>query len=77
MNEKTKTKLRRLLPVFILAAAGLIGGYAYYYYVGCASGACVLSSNPYISTLYGGLLGGLTGSLLVKKPKPDTGSEKD
>lgn len=36
--------------------AALIGGtagYAYYYYVGCVSGTCAITSNPYISTLYG------------------------
>ncbi len=32
-------------------------GYGYYRLVGCSSGACPLTSNPYISTAYGGLLG--------------------
>jgi hypothetical protein len=32
-------------------------GFLYYYYVGCASGTCPISSNPYISVIYGGVLG--------------------
>lgn len=40
--------------------AGIIGaaaGYAYYYYIGCMSGTCPITSNPYISTLYGTAVG--------------------
>ena len=46
---------KRILPVFV----GAIGGYAYYHFIGCASGACPISSDPYISTAYGGLIGAL------------------
>lgn len=40
---------------FVLA--GALGGYAYYYFIGCASGTCPISSNPYVSTLYGAMIG--------------------
>jgi hypothetical protein len=36
---------------------GSIGGFAYYHFIGCASGTCPISSNPYISTAYGALIG--------------------
>ncbi len=36
---------------------GAIAGYAYYYFVGCASGTCAITSNPYISTAYGAFMG--------------------
>ncbi len=34
-------------------------GYAFYYYVGCATGTCIITGNPYMSTLYGGFMGWL------------------
>ena len=39
----------------ILAGAGL--GFGYYKLVGCSTGACPLTSNPWISTTYGAILG--------------------
>jgi len=39
--------------------AGAIGGYLYYYFVGCASGTCAITSKPMNSTLYGAMMGGL------------------
>ncbi len=39
--------------------AGALGGYLYYYFVGCAGGSCAITSNPVNSTLYGSLMGGL------------------
>ena len=38
-------------------AAGASLGYLYYYYIGCASGSCAITSNPYISTAYGAMMG--------------------
>lgn len=40
-------------------AMGAVGGYLYWYYVGCASGSCPITSSPVNSSLYGGLMGGL------------------
>ena len=52
---------------------GLMAGYAYYFYVGCASGSCAITSKPVNSTLYGGLMGGLLfnmiGDFLKKKKR--------
>ena len=66
---------RRYLPMMILAAAGAIAGFLYYRLVGCASGACPITSNPYISTVYGGVIGMLIGYIVTPgKKKEDQGA---
>lgn len=50
------------------AGGGAIAGYAWYYFVGCASGTCPISSNPYISTVYGAVVGVLAMGSFTKKP---------
>ena len=37
-------------------------GFGWYKLVGCSTGACPLTSNPFISTLYGGIVGALLAS---------------
>lgn len=51
---------------FIGIGIGLIGGYLYYKFVGCASGTCAITSSPINSTLYGGLMGGLLFNIFDK-----------
>jgi len=41
----------------VLAGGGIRFGY--YKFIGCSSGTCPLTSNPYISTLYGMILGAM------------------
>ena len=51
---------------------GGIAGYMYYYYVGCASGTCAITSRPLNSTAYGAMMGRLFVNLFQKeKPKTD------
>ena len=59
---------KNILPIIGLPV-GAAGGYLYYYYVGCASGTCPLTSNPYISVLYGALMGFLLFDIFKKKEK--------
>ncbi|MCU0390834.1 MAG: DUF6132 family protein [Thermoflexibacter sp.] len=48
---------------------GAVAGYLYYFYVGCASGTCPITSRPFPSTLYGALLGGLLFSNFSEQKK--------
>lgn len=50
-----------LMKRFAFIAAGALGGFAYYYFIGCSSGSCPITSNPWISTAYGGLIGFIGG----------------
>jgi hypothetical protein len=42
---------------FIGVAAGGVVGFLYFQFVGCKSGTCAITSNPFSSILFGGLLG--------------------
>ena len=62
--------MKRLLKYQLTLTGVLIGamvGYAYYHYIGCASGTCPITSKPLNSALYGALLGGLLLSSLKKE----------
>lgn len=45
----------RALPILIGAASG----YLYYRFVGCRTGMCPITRNPWISTIYGALIGAM------------------
>lgn len=45
--------LRVVFGVIVGAAAG----YAYYRVVGCSTGACPITANPWMSTGYGAVMG--------------------
>jgi hypothetical protein len=40
-------------------AIGAAAGYGFYKFVGCRTGGCPITSNPWLSTLYGAFLGGM------------------
>ncbi|HEY4797864.1 MAG TPA: DUF6132 family protein [Bacteroidia bacterium] len=54
MNYIIKYKLTILGLVI-----GGVAGYLYYYFVGCASGTCAITSRPLNSTIYGAVMGAL------------------
>lgn len=50
--------------IIIGCTIGAFAGYLYYYFIGCASGTCAITSNPVNSTIYGLILGGLIIELI-------------
>lgn len=60
---------------FVGIIVGAIGGYLYYYYVGCVSGTCPITSNPWRMTLYGAILGLLLFDIF-KKDTPKKTEDK-
>jgi hypothetical protein len=50
-------------PALGIVIGGIIG-LAYYSFIGCTSGACAITSNPYSSVLFGSML----GLFVVKRP---------
>ena len=61
MKILAKHKLVKLVVFGVII--GSIAGYLYYYFVGCSSGTCAITSNPINSTLYGAMMGGLLFSM--------------
>lgn len=49
---------------FLAILIGGLAGFAYYWFVGCSSGSCAITSNPYMSIIFGSLF----GLFLVKSP---------
>lgn len=66
MKERIKKWLR---PALFILGGGLVG-LAYYYFVGCSTGSCVITSSPLTSMAYmavvGWLLSGAFGSCCCK-----------
>ncbi|MFC5284121.1 DUF6132 family protein [Pedobacter alpinus] len=48
---------------------GLIAGYDYYHFIGCASGTCAITSKPLNSSINGAVMGGLLFNLFKKEIK--------
>lgn len=69
---KTSSFIRKNSLTILGSFLGLIGGYAYYKFVGCSSGACAITSDPLKSSLYGMIMGGLLFSSFVRNKEEKT-----
>ncbi len=67
MKDFFKRRWVRIAGVLV----GTIGGYIYYRYVGCVSGTCPITSNPYTMIVYGAVVGYFLTELFsnIKKTK--------
>ncbi len=61
---------------FIGIVVGALCGYLYFYFVGCSSGTCAITSKPINSTLYGAMMGGLFVNSFKKKEIRDTNNKQ-
>jgi len=69
MKEIVLTNIKVHTKKIIFISLGAVAGFLYYVYIGCASGSCPITSNPYISTVYGGVMGYLFSDIGRTKNK--------
>jgi rhodanese-related sulfurtransferase len=70
--EKIISMLKKNRLYLIGGLIGGLGGYLYWFYVGCTSGTCPITSSPTMSILWGAILGALLLSMFpVKKKNPE------
>jgi hypothetical protein len=60
-----KNILKKYGLYILFAIIGAFSGYLYWYHIGCKSGTCPITSHWYTTSLYGALLGYLSGDLLM------------
>jgi len=55
--------MKRRWPMIARLAIGVVVGgllgYGVYRFIGCSSGTCPITSNPWVSTIFGMVIGGL------------------
>ncbi len=44
-------------PILLFVVIGALLGLAYQRFIGCRTGTCPITSNPYVATIYGAVLG--------------------
>ena len=64
MNIGRLTKKHKLSLIGI--AVGAVAGWAYYFFVGCKSGTCMIASKPQIAIPYGAVMGFLFAGIIKK-----------
>ena len=71
VKENKKGKLFGKIPYLTVVGivVGIIGGYLYYSQIGCNSGSCAITSNPYMSMGWGGAMGYLVFDMFKGKEK--------
>lgn len=72
------TKVLGFLPLLHVMGIffGAAGGYAYFYFIGCQTGTCSITSNPWLSVLWGMAVGYLVFDLFHKGGKSKPSEEK-
>jgi len=55
--------------VLLGVVIGALGGYLYWLYIGCSSGSCPITSSPFLSSMWGAVMGGLLFSIFKREEK--------
>ena len=66
MKDELFNVLKESILTIVGVIIGAVGGYFYWLKIGCTPGACPITSSPVMSTVWGGVMGGLILSLFKK-----------
>jgi hypothetical protein len=58
---------KKYFKLILFSVIGFVGGYLYYYFIGCYKGTCPITSKWYTSSLYGMLIGAIAGFPVTDK----------
>jgi hypothetical protein len=75
--DRFKAFATSYLGAIIGLIIGAAGGYLYYRSIGCSTGACPITSNPWISVMWGAMVGLLIGSTFKKNKKKIQSNENE
>jgi hypothetical protein len=59
MHQLTFASILNVVVLVAPVAVGALGGYLWYRVVGCRTGSCPITSNPWASTIYGAVIGAM------------------
>jgi hypothetical protein len=59
------------------ACIGAIAGFLYWKYIGCVTGSCAITSNPFRSTIYFAFMGALVAGIFKKENKTSHIAQQD
>lgn len=65
--EKMIGFLKKYKLILLGVVLGGIGGFLYWFFIGCSSGTCPITSSPFMSTFWGSLIGGSFIGIFEKK----------
>lgn len=71
-----RIKEKKYFKLILFSVIGFIGGYAYYYFIGCYNGSCPITSKWYTSSLYGMLIGAIAGFPTKEKNNVENKDER-
>ncbi len=64
-----KKRIKNWIRPILFTLGGAMVGLGYYWGAGCATGACLITSNPFITMAYMGLVGWLLSGLFQTRCK--------
>ena len=59
-----KGRFKKWMRSALFTAAGALAGLGYYFLVGCFTGTCIITSNPFTSMAYMGVIGWLLSGIV-------------